>query len=64
MGVLEGLIAERRQQVIIVSGWLYSLMLRDLPLDNYCKIQICVIKIDTAKEVDNGISRNRRKVRV
>ena len=56
MGVLEGLIAERRQQVIIDSGWLHSLMLRDLPLDNYCKIQICVIKIDAAKEVNNGIS--------
>ena len=35
MGVLEGLIAERRQQVIIDSGWLYSLMLRGFPLDNY-----------------------------
>ena len=21
------------------SGWLYSLKLRDLPLDNYCKIK-------------------------
>ena len=62
MGVLEGLIAERRQQVIIDSGWLYSLMLRDLPLGNYCEIQICVIKIDTAKEVSNGISRNRRTI--
>ena len=64
MGVLEGLIAERRQQVIIDSGWLYSLKLRDLPLDNYCKIQICAIKIDTAKEVNNGIPRIRRKIRV
>ena len=35
MGVLEGLIAERRQQVIIDSGWLHSLMLRGFPLDNY-----------------------------
>ena len=46
------------------SGWLCSLKLRDLPLDNYCEIQICVIKIDTAKEVNNGIPRIRRKVRV
>lgn len=35
MGILEGLIAERRQQVIIDSGWLHSLMLRGFPLDNY-----------------------------
>ena len=35
MGILEGHIAEKRQQVIIDSGWLHSLMLRGFPLDNY-----------------------------